>query len=106
GKRPRFRGLPRIRARSIRAGTDEAGRSPVSSPGFFERGSRVTASQLAFVFPGQGSQSAGMLADLAARGSLVRDTFAEASEGAGVDLWAIAQAEGDPRLTRPSSPSR
>ena len=58
----------------------------------------MTASQLAFVFPGQGSQSAGMLADLAARGSLVRDTFAEASEGAGVDLWAIAQAEGDPRL--------
>ena len=50
----------------------------------------MTAS-LAFVFPGQGSQSLGMLADLAAAHPLVRETFDEASEGAGVDLWAVAQ---------------
>lgn len=46
---------------------------------------------LAFVFPGQGSQSPGMLADLAERDPIVNQTFEEASSGAGVDLWAIAQ---------------
>jgi len=50
----------------------------------------MTAS-LAFVFPGQGSQSVGMVADLAARDASVRATFDEASEGAGVDLWALSQ---------------
>lgn len=57
------------------------------------------AADLAFVFPGQGSQSPGMLADLAAAYPQVTDTFAEASEGAGVDLWAISQA-GDERLNQ------
>ena len=53
----------------------------------------VTAtSQLAFVFPGQGSQSVGMLAELSESNPVVRDTFEEASEGAGVDLWALSQA--------------
>ena len=45
----------------------------------------MTAS-LAFVFPGQGSQSLGMLADLAATDASVRASFDEASEGAGLDL--------------------
>ncbi|QDH70517.1 ACP S-malonyltransferase [Marilutibacter alkalisoli] len=58
----------------------------------------MTQTELAFVFPGQGSQSTGMLADLAARHGEVVATFAEASEGAGEDLWAIAQGEGDDRL--------
>ena len=45
-----------------------------------------------FVFPGQGSQSVGMLAELAAGadGALVRETFAQASEVLGYDLWALA----------------
>ncbi|MEN1928572.1 ACP S-malonyltransferase [Luteimonas sp. MJ250] len=60
----------------------------------------MTASQLAFVFPGQGSQSSGMLADLAARGDVVRDTFVEASEGAGVDLWALSQDADHAQLNR------
>ena len=60
----------------------------------------MTASQLAFVFPGQGSQSSGMLADLAARGDAVRDTFVEASEGAGVDLWALSQDADHAQLNR------
>ncbi|HET7299696.1 MAG TPA: ACP S-malonyltransferase [Oleiagrimonas sp.] len=47
-------------------------------------------SQLAFIFPGQGSQSVGMLAELAAQHPNVEQTFAEASAGAGVDLWEIA----------------
>lgn len=46
---------------------------------------------LAFVFPGQGSQSVGMLADLAAAHPLVRDTFAEASSALGYDLWQLTQ---------------
>lgn len=55
-------------------------------------------STLAFVFPGQGSQSAGMLADLALARPQVLRVFEEASAGAGVDLWALSVAAGDPRL--------
>jgi len=51
----------------------------------------VNSAQLALVFPGQGSQSVGMLAELAERHSLIRRTFEEASDGAGVDLWTLAQ---------------
>jgi len=46
---------------------------------------------LAFVFPGQGSQSIGMLAALAAAEPVVLQTFAEASEVLGYDLWALCQ---------------
>ena len=46
---------------------------------------------LAFVFPGQGSQHLGMLADLASEHSIIQDTFAEASEVLGYDLWALTQ---------------
>mgnify|MGYP000288511591 CR=1 FL=1 len=45
----------------------------------------------AAVFPGQGSQSVGMLADLASSWSEVQNTFAEASDVLGYDLWALAQ---------------
>nr|WP_255693023.1 ACP S-malonyltransferase [Luteimonas sp. XNQY3] len=61
---------------------------------------RVTASQLAFVFPGQGSQSLGMLGDLAARYPVIVEAFAEASEGAGVDLWALSQQGPEDRLNQ------
>ncbi|MFG0379695.1 ACP S-malonyltransferase [Pseudomonas sp. zbq_18] len=53
---------------------------------------------LAFVFPGQGSQSLGMLADLGAQQALVRDTFGEASEALGYDLWALTQQGPEERL--------
>jgi len=46
---------------------------------------------IAFVFPGQGSQSVGMLAELAGNFSIVADTFAEASEALGYDLWQLVQ---------------
>lgn len=46
---------------------------------------------LAFVFPGQGSQAVGMLADIGATESIVLDTFAEASAALGYDLWALSQ---------------
>lgn len=45
----------------------------------------------AFVFPGQGSQSVGMLADIAAEYPIVIDTFAEASHALGFDLWSLVQ---------------
>ncbi|PHM63704.1 ACP S-malonyltransferase [Xenorhabdus ishibashii] len=48
-------------------------------------------SDFAMVFPGQGSQSLGMLADLAAEFPLVERTFAEASAVLGYDLWALTQ---------------
>jgi [acyl-carrier-protein] S-malonyltransferase len=43
------------------------------------------------VFPGQGSQSQGMLADLAAEHSVVQECYAEASEILGYDLWQLVQ---------------
>ena len=46
---------------------------------------------LAFVFPGQGSQSPGMLAALAAAEPVVEETFAEASAVLGYDLWRLCQ---------------
>ncbi len=45
----------------------------------------------AFLFPGQGSQSVGMLSELAAEHPVVRDTFSESSDALGFDLWALAQ---------------
>jgi len=45
----------------------------------------------AFVFPGQGSQSVGMLAALASAEPLVQETFAEASAVLGYDLWQLCQ---------------
>ena len=55
---------------------------------------------LAFIFPGQGSQSIGMLADLAALYPQVRDAFVEASDGAGIDLWALSQGGPEEMLNR------
>lgn len=58
----------------------------------------MSLAQLAFVFPGQGSQSLGMLAELAAAHPEVREAFAEASDGAAVDLWALSQQGPEERL--------
>ncbi|HSO78759.1 MAG TPA: ACP S-malonyltransferase [Chromatiaceae bacterium] len=44
---------------------------------------------IAIIFPGQGSQSVGMLAELAAAWPQVGETFAEASEALGLDLWQV-----------------
>ncbi|AGI25078.1 malonyl CoA-acyl carrier protein transacylase [Pseudomonas sp. ATCC 13867] len=58
------------------------------------------SASLAFVFPGQGSQSLGMLAELGAQHAIVRDTFAEASAALGYDLWALVQEGPEERLNQ------
>ena len=47
----------------------------------------------AIVYPGQGSQSLGMLSDLSTNFSIVRDTFSEASDAIDIDLWKITQED-------------
>lgn len=47
--------------------------------------------QFAFVFPGQGSQTVGMLAELAAEQPIIEATYAQASEALGYDLWQLVQ---------------
>ena len=45
---------------------------------------------LGFVFPGQGAQYVGMLADLAEKRASVRERFEQAADAIGIDLWRIA----------------
>ena len=58
------------------------------------------SASFAFVFPGQGSQSLGMLAELGAQQSLVIDTFAEASAALGYDIWALIQQGPEEQLNQ------
>jgi [acyl-carrier-protein] S-malonyltransferase len=46
---------------------------------------------LAIVFPGQGSQSVGMLADIANQFQIVQEIFTQASDALGYDLWRLVQ---------------
>jgi [acyl-carrier-protein] S-malonyltransferase len=54
--------------------------------------------KIAFVFPGQGSQSVGMLAALGESSAVVRETFAEASQALGADLWSLVQQGPEEKL--------
>ncbi|MBF0784717.1 ACP S-malonyltransferase [Muribacter muris] len=63
--------------------------------------------QFAMVFPGQGSQAIGMLADLAPLYPVVKQTFQQASEVLGYDLWDLvqngtAEALGQTERTQPA----
>ncbi|ROL66604.1 ACP S-malonyltransferase [Pseudomonas vranovensis] len=58
------------------------------------------SASLAFVFPGQGSQSLGMLAELGAQYPLVKETFKEASDALGYDLWALTQEGPEEQLNQ------
>lgn len=66
----------------------------------------MTQPHLAFVFPGQGSQKIGMLADLANQYPVVAETFAEASAVLGYDLWNLLQngTQEDINLTERTQP--
>ena len=55
---------------------------------------------LAFVFPGQGSQAVGMLGELAAEHPQIGDTFAEAADALGYDLWQLCQNGPEADLNR------
>ncbi|MCS4307146.1 [acyl-carrier-protein] S-malonyltransferase [Rheinheimera pacifica] len=63
--------------------------------------------KLAIVFPGQGSQSVGMLADLHQQFDVVKDTFTEASNALGYDLWALVAngPEADLNETQRTQPA-
>lgn len=66
-----------------------------------------TILSIAMVFPGQGSQSPGMQADLAARFTEVGETYQEAADILGYDLWQLVQdgpAErlGETTVTQPA----
>lgn len=54
----------------------------------------------AFVFPGQGSQSIGMLAEIADAYPVIRETFADASQVLGYDLWQLVQEGPEELLNR------
>lgn len=58
------------------------------------------SASFAFVFPGQGSQSLGMLADIGAQHSQIRDTFAEASDALGYDIWSLVQQGPEEQLNQ------
>ena len=66
----------------------------------------MTNPVLAFVFPGQGSQQIGMLADAAGAFPEVAATFAEASSVLGYDLWDLCQngTQADINLTERTQP--
>jgi len=59
-----------------------------------------TDTTLAIVFPGQGSQAVGMLSELAASYPLVNETFAQASDVLGYDLWTLTQDGPQDELNR------
>ncbi len=63
--------------------------------------------KIAFVFPGQGSQSIGMLGELAGEYPSVRQTFEEASDALGLDLWNLVSEgpESDLNQTQNTQPA-
>jgi [acyl-carrier-protein] S-malonyltransferase len=63
--------------------------------------------QLAFVFPGQGSQSVGMSTAMAEKYPVVKDTYAEASEVLGYDLWQLVHEgpESELNITSKTQPA-
>ncbi len=54
----------------------------------------------AIVFPGQGSQAVGMIADLYEQSQVVRDTLSEASSALGYDMWELISANPDDKLNK------
>ena len=55
---------------------------------------------LGFIFPGQGSQTVGMLGEIATDHTVIRETFDEASEALGLSMWDLAQLGPQDRLNQ------
>ena len=55
---------------------------------------------IAMVFPGQGSQSVGMLGELAEHTPIITDTFAEATDALGYDLWQVVSNDANGELNQ------
>lgn len=60
--------------------------------------------QTAFLFPGQGSQKVGMLAELAEKYPIIQQIFNEASQAIDIDLWQVAQTGDGLDLTENTQP--
>jgi [acyl-carrier-protein] S-malonyltransferase len=60
----------------------------------------MTQPNIAFVFPGQGSQKVGMLADIAKQHETLLETFDRASEQLGYDLWDLSQYGSQEEISR------
>ena len=58
------------------------------------------SNNIAFVFPGQGSQHVGMLSGLAADSPIIQQCFSEASEVLGYDLWDLCQNDANESLAK------
>lgn len=54
----------------------------------------------AIIFPGQGSQSLGMLKDLAAEHAVVKEVFATASSRVNYDVWELVQSGPEDKLNQ------
>jgi len=62
--------------------------------------SQNLAKNLAFFFPGQGSQSKGMLADFLEKESIVQDTFSEASDELSYNMSALVLDDAEDKLNQ------
>lgn len=65
----------------------------------------MTAKRVAVIFPGQGSQTVGMMDELAERFDSVKATFDEASDALGFDLWEVTHDESRLNKTEFTQPA-
>lgn len=65
----------------------------------------LPTARIAVIFPGQGSQALGMTAELSELYPQIKETFAEASQALGEDLWAICQDEALLNQTQYTQPA-
>ena len=56
--------------------------------------------KIAFVFPGQGAQSVGMMTAWGDHQAIVKDTYAQASDTLGYDLWQLVSSGPEERLNQ------